>query len=112
MRWLLAPFLFIASMQAFEYEVIVNNDQLMIARVVVDPHEEIGRHRDEVPHIVIALQGGVITRLEEDGREVDVEFPQGVAIYRPVDPEGEYHRGVNRSDDPIELLMIELKTKG
>ncbi|MBP9842316.1 MAG: hypothetical protein KBC64_07855 [Simkaniaceae bacterium] len=95
--------------QALEYEVQLENNQVCVSRVVIDPKEEIGLHRDALPQIVIGLRGGTITRLESDGREIDVNFPTGKAIYRPIDPEGELHKSVNKSDEPIEILIIQMK---
>ena len=103
-------FLILASLtftqaQALDYEVQFENDQVCVSRLVIEPNEEIGYHRDAVPQIVVGLRGGTITRLESDGREVDVQFPTGKAVYRPVDPENELHRSVNRSNIPIEIII-------
>ncbi len=95
--------------EALEYNQLFENDQVCIAQVKVFPHEEIGLHRDVYPAVVVALTGGVITRLEADGRVTDVHFPTDVAVFRAADPENELHRSVNRSDDPIELMIIQLK---
>jgi quercetin dioxygenase-like cupin family protein len=95
--------------QALEYEVQFENNQVSVSRVVIEPKEEIGLHRDAAPQIVIGLRGGTITRLEADGREIDVAFPTGKAVYRPVDPENELHRSVNRSNAPIEMIIVQLK---
>lgn len=97
------------GLQAFEYQVQFENDQVCIAQVKILPHEEIDLHRDVCSHVVVALKGGTITRLEEDGGAVDIEFPEGVAVFRPMDPENQFHRSVNNSDTPIELILIQLK---
>lgn len=95
--------------QALEYEVQLENDQACVSRVLIEPKEEIGLHRDALPQIVIALQGGTITRLESDGQEVEVEFPTGRAVYRPVDPENEFHKSVNKSETPVEIIIVQIK---
>ncbi len=43
-------------------------------------------HRDALSQVVVALQGGTITRLEQDGRVVDVDFPAGIVCIRPLIP--------------------------
>lgn len=108
-KFLILACLALTQAQALEYEVQLENDQVCVSRVVIEPKEEIGLHRDAVPQIVVGLRGGTITRLEADGREVDVEFPTGKAVYRPVDPEDELHRSVNRSNPPIEVIIIQMK---
>lgn len=97
------------EMQALEYEQLFDNDQVSVAKATIFPHEEIGLHRDVHPQIVVALKGGTITRLEADGRAIDVNFPTGVAVFRNADPENELHRSVNNSSGSIELMMIQIK---
>ncbi|MBS0628197.1 MAG: hypothetical protein JSS09_08310 [Verrucomicrobia bacterium] len=108
-RFLILGFLALTQVQALEYEVQFENDQVCVSRVVIEPKEEIGLHRDAAPQVVVGLRGGTITRLEADGREVDVEFLTGKAVYRPVDPENELHKSVNKSNDPIEIIIIQMK---
>lgn len=95
---------------AFEYQLQFENDQINVAKATILSHEEIGLHRDAYPQIVIALKGGIITRLESDGQKVEVEFPTGVAIFRPTDPENQLHSSVNNSDESVELIIIQLKS--
>ncbi|HEY5234892.1 MAG TPA: hypothetical protein VIJ14_01840, partial [Rhabdochlamydiaceae bacterium] len=73
------------EMHALEYVEQYKDDQVSISRVKIFSQEEIGLHRDMFPQVVVALQGGTLTRLEADGREVDVEFPTGVAVLREPD---------------------------
>lgn len=101
--------LIFTQLNALEYEVQFENEQVHVAKVLIEPKEEVGLHRDALPQIVIGLTGGTVTRLESDGSEVDVEFPAGKAVYRPVDPEGVLHRTVNKSDKPIEIMVIQMK---
>ena len=99
-----------AGIEGFEYQIQFEDDKVCIAKAKILSHEEIGLHRDAFPQVVVALQGGTITRLEADGRTVDVEFPTGVAVFRPVDPENQLHRSINNSDAPVELIIIQLKS--
>lgn len=108
-RFLILACFACAYAQAFECEVQFENDQVIASRVVIEPKEEVGLHRDALPHVVVALKGGTITRLETGGREVDVQFPTGKAVYRPIDPENELHRSVNKSNERLELIIIQLK---
>lgn len=108
MRMILA-IAFFSSIQALEYQVQFENENVSVVKVVVSPHEKTPLHRDEFPHLVVALKGGVMTRLEADGRTVEVEFPTGVPVYRPIDPVGELHRSVNHSDEFVELIIVYLK---
>lgn len=94
---------------ALEYEKQFENEQVCVAKVKIFPQEEIGLHRDVYPQVVIALKGGIITRLEADGRITDVSFPTGVAVYREADPENGLHKSVNYSSEEVEIISIQLK---
>lgn len=98
-----------ANIQALEYEPQFENDQVSIAKVKIEPHEEIGLHRDIYPQVVVALKGGTITRLESGGIVVEVHFPTGVAVVRDADPQDVLHKSVNNSSEPVELIIIQLK---
>ena len=107
---LILPFLaFVLSLQALEYEVQFENNQIIVSRAKIEANEEIGLHRDEIPSLVVATKGGVLTRIEADGSENAVAFPTGTTVYRDVDPVGEFHRTQNRTSEAIELIIIQLK---
>lgn len=97
------------EMQALEYQIQFENDQVRVAKVKILGHEEIGFHRDAYPQVIVATLGGTITRLESDGRAIDVVFPTGASVFKAADPEGELHRSVNNTDDPVELVVVQLK---
>lgn len=97
------------NVQALEYEIQLENEAVTVARAKIMPQEESWPHRDEHPHVVVALKGGVITRLEADGSTQEVNFPTGKAVFREVDPPGQLHKSINNSSQPIELIIIELK---
>lgn len=101
--------LFSFDIQALEYEIQLENESVSVARVKILPNEEIGLHRDAYPQVVVALQGGIITRLEADGSTTDVNFPTGQAIFREIDPPDQLHKSVNNSSTPVELIIIQLK---
>lgn len=97
------------NIQGLQYETQFENDQISVAKAIIEAREEIGLHRDAYPQVVIALKGGTITRLEANGQKTDVQFPTGVAVMRGVDPVDELHKSVNNSDNAVELLIIQLK---
>lgn len=97
------------SVFAVESEVQFENDQISATKLKILAHEEIGLHRNEYPQIVVAIKGGTITRIEADGSTTLVDFPKGQAVYRPVDPPNEFHKSVNNSCKPMELIIIQFK---
>jgi hypothetical protein len=111
MKYLCLSLLAFYSINAYSFEnkILHDNDSVSISQIKIMPYEEIGLHRDAYPQIVIAIQGGTITRLEADGTKVNVDFPTGQVVSRKVDPPDQFHRSVNSSINPIELIVIQLK---
>ena len=111
MKYLLLGLISLLSfdIQSLEYEIQLENESVSVARAKIMPYEEIGLHRDVYPQVVIALQGGIITRLEADGSTTDVNFPTGRAIFREMDPPDQLHKSINNSSTPVELIIIQLK---
>ena len=101
--------LFCSNLQSLEYEVQLENQSVSVARAKIMPQEEIGLHRDAYPQVVVALQGGTITRVEADGSTIDVDFPTGKAVFRDIDPPDQVPTSVNNSSNPVELVIIQLK---
>jgi hypothetical protein len=97
------------SLKCMVYEKQFESDKVCVARVVIMPQEEIGLHYDIYPQVVIALKGGTITRLEADGSITDVYFPTGKAIFRAAETPDKIHKSVNRTAEPIELIIVQLK---
>jgi len=104
-------FLLSVGASAVESTVQFENNQVRVLKIKIMAHEVSVLHRDEYPHIVIPLKGGTITRLEVDGSMTDVDFPEGKVIFRKTDPVGEFHRSINNTSNPIELIIVYLKTQ-
>lgn len=73
------------------------------------PQEEIGLHYDEYPQVVIAINGGILTRLEADGSQTPVEFPTNTPVFRTAEAPDKMHKTLNATALPIELIIMQLK---
>jgi len=102
--------LFLLRVEALEYVKQFENDNVCVSYVKIMPQEEIGLHYDVYPQIVIALTGGVITRLEADGSTTEVEFPTGKSVFRPAETSDKIHKSVNATSNPIEIIIVQLKS--
>ena len=96
--------------QAVDVEKQFENEQIRVLKVAVHPGEEIGLHRDEYRRAVIGLQGGVISRISEDGHVNEIVFPTHGTVFLEADPEGELHRAVNNTEKTIEVIVVQLKS--
>lgn len=94
---------------ADDEEVLFENEQICVSKWKMAPGETLELHRDENPQVVIALQGGTITRIAEDGSTTNIFLPAGQAVFQ--EPDLEWHHGINASNETIEAITIELKVK-
>ena len=92
-----------------EYVKQFENDSVCVSYVKIMPQEEIGLHYDAYPQVVVALEGGVITRIEADGSTNEVEFPTGQSVYRLSETPDQMHKSVNATDQAIALIIVQLK---
>ncbi|MBS0649469.1 MAG: hypothetical protein JSS10_09655 [Verrucomicrobia bacterium] len=106
--WTLACLIPFAS-EALEVEKQIENEKVCVLKVRLEAGEEIGLHRDEYPRVVIGLQGGTVHRIEQGGACKEIEFPTGKAVYLEADPVGEQHRAVNKTDQAIEVIVVQIK---
>ena len=106
--FIISCFLPIAT-QAYEEELLFENDQVCVSKWRVLPGENVGQHRDENPSVIIPLKGGLMIRIGEDGTTSEVHLPTGKAVYQETDLQ--LHDAINASDSTVEAIMIELKAK-
>ncbi len=113
MKYLLFLSLFLLpfGLEALEYKVLFENQEVSFAQMKMMPGEKTGLHRDALQQIVFAIKGGTITRLEANGTTTDVHFPTGITVVRGIDPPNELHASINKGSEPIELLVLSIKKK-
>lgn len=93
------------SHRVFQFE----NEHVRVWRTVIMPHQPLKMHRHDCSRIVVGLKGGTLTKIEETGDTSPLQFDTGCAYWLTEDPPGTLHGDVNESDEPIEVMVIELK---
>lgn len=85
------------------------NEQVKVWKTIIMPHQPLKMHRHDYARVVVGLKGGTLTKIEETGETSDLTFQTGVAYWLTEDPPGTLHGDINESDEPIEVMVIELK---
>jgi hypothetical protein len=91
--------------RVFQFE----NEHVRVWKTIIMPHQPLKMHRHDCARVVIGLKGGTLTKIEETGETSDLNFESGVAYWLTEDPPGTLHGDINESDEPIEVMVIELK---
>ena len=67
-------------------------------------------HRHDNPRAIIALKGGTLTLVNENGDESDMVWETGSAYWLDIDAEGELHGDVNKGSEAMEVIVVQLKS--
>lgn len=89
-----------------------DNAEVKVWKSLILPNSPLPMHRHEHPRVIIALQGGTMKILEEDGRFELHRWGAGNAYWLPANAPGTRHQDVNVGDKPIEVMVVELQKAG
>ena len=85
------------------------NDDVKVWKSVVVPHAPLTMHRHEHGRVIIALRGGTMKIVEQSGASEPHVWDTGKAYWLPANAPGTMHADVNAGDQPIEVMVVELK---
>ena len=93
-------------------ELQFENEHVKVWKTIIMPHQPLKMHRHDCSRVVVSLKGGSLTRIEESGEKSQIIFDTGKAYWLTEDPPGTLHGDINESDEPIEVMLIEVKMSG
>jgi quercetin dioxygenase-like cupin family protein len=85
------------------------NEEVKVWKSVIMPNSPLPLHRHEHPRVLIALVGGTMKIVEQDGSSETHDWQSGKSYWLPANPPGTLHSDVNAGDKPIEVMVVELK---
>jgi hypothetical protein len=85
------------------------NDAVTVWKTILAPHEALGMHRHDHGRVVVALKGGTLALPQDDGTSRTLVLETGKAYWLPADPPARLHGDANRSDTPLEMMVVEMK---
>ena len=90
-------------------EPLFDNAEVKVWKSTVLPNNPLPLHRHEHPRVIVALKGGTMQVLEETGPSETHVWESGKAYWLPANPPGTRHQDVNKGDEPIEVVVVELQ---
>jgi len=87
------------------------NAAVTVWKTILAPHEKLGMHRHEHGRVIVALKGGTLTIPQDDGGSHELVLETGKAYWLDADPPGKLHGDHNKSDQPLEMMVIEVKRR-
>lgn len=85
------------------------NDDVKVWKSVVVPNAPLSMHRHEHGRVIIALRGGTMKIVEQSGASQTHVWDTGKAYWLPANAPGTMHADVNAGDQPMEVMVVELK---
>lgn len=90
-------------------ELQFENEYVKVWKTVIMPNQPLKMHRHDSGRVVVGLKGGSLTKIEETGETSELVLETGKAYWLAEDPKGTLHGDINESDEPIEVMVIEVK---
>ncbi|WP_067520859.1 hypothetical protein [Endozoicomonas ascidiicola] len=88
----------------------LNNNKVHTWRSVIVVDQPLKLHRHDYPRVVTALRDGTLKRTLVSGEVLSVHHWQaGESYWLDADPENELHYCVNAGNEPLEVVVTEIK---
>ncbi|MCH9633130.1 MAG: hypothetical protein S4CHLAM6_14820 [Chlamydiae bacterium] len=87
------------------------NKYVKVWKTLIMPNQPLSMHRHNSSRVIVPLKGGTLQVIEQNGREHDLEFREGSALWLEKDPPNQLHADINRNSYPIEVMVIEVKSE-
>lgn len=92
--------------RVFQFE----NEHVRVWKTVIMPHQPLNMHRHDCARVVVGLKGGCLTKIEDTGEISELVFETGKAYWLNEDLPNTLHGDINESNEPIEVMVIEIKS--
>lgn len=85
------------------------NDDVKVWKTVVMPNAPLTMHTHDHPRVIVALSGGTMKVVNEDGSSEIHRWDTGKAYWLSLEEGKKRHADANQGDKPIEVMVVELK---
>jgi hypothetical protein len=85
------------------------NADVSVWKTTVMPNAPLNMHTHQHPRVIIALSGGTMKVVNEDGTSAAHQWETGKAYWLSAEEGKKRHADVNQGSKPIEVMVVELK---
>ena len=85
------------------------NEDVAVWKSVIPPNAPLAMHTHQHPRVIIALTGGTMKVVYEDGTSEMHKWDNGKAYWLPTSEGVKRHADVNTGSKPIEVMVVEVK---
>ena len=107
----LVPFSMLTSQQASQAQRIpqFENEDVRVWKTTVMPNAPLAMHTHDHPRVIVALSGGTMKVVNEDGTSEVHRWDTGKAYWLSLEEGKKRHADSNQGGKPIEVMVVELK---
>lgn len=107
----LIPFSTLTPQQASQMQRLpqFENEDVAVWKTTVMPNAPLTLHTHQHPRVIIALSGGTMTVVNEDGTSEPHTWDTGKAYWLSSEEGKKRHVDANTGSRPIEVMVVELK---
>jgi hypothetical protein len=107
----LTPFSALTPQQMSQSQRIpqFENEEVSVWKTTVMPNVPLTMHTHQHPRVIIALSGGTMKVVNEDGTSELHQWQTGKAYWLPVEEGKKRHADANQGSKPIEVMVVEIK---
>ena len=107
----LTPFSMLTSQQTSQAQRIpqFENEDVRVWKTTVMPNAPLAMHTHDHPRVIVALSGGTMKVVNEDGTSEVHQWETGKAYWLSLEEGKKRHADANQDNKPIEVMVVELK---
>jgi hypothetical protein len=107
----LIPFAALTPQQVSQVQRIpqFENEDVAVWKTTVMPNAPLAMHTHQHPRVIIALSGGMMKVINEDGTSEAHPWDTGKAYWLSSEEGKKRHADANQGSKPIEVMVVELK---
>jgi hypothetical protein len=86
------------------------NSNVRVWKSIIMPNQPLALHRHDFGRTIVALKGGTLDVVDKDGKTMkQMTWETGKAYWLDADPPNEQHGDLNRTKEPIEVIVVEMR---
>jgi beta-alanine degradation protein BauB len=107
----LTPFSALTPQQMSQSQRIpqFENEEVSVWKTTVMPNVPLTMHTHQHPRVIIALSGGTMKVVNEDGTSEVHKWETGKAYWLPIEEGKKRHADANQGEKPIEVMVVEIE---
>jgi hypothetical protein len=86
------------------------NANVRVWKSIIMPNQPLALHRHDFGRTIVALKGGTLDVVDSAGKtKQQLKWETGKAYWLDADPPDVQHGDLNRTKEPIEVIVVELR---